>query len=350
MKTIVSIQYLRAMAVLLVVILHNTTALQAHAPEISIFEKGNFGVDLFFVISGFIMWLIAATRPTHGLAFFKDRVARIWPLYAVMTIVTAFVTTEGGLSFNFAVDWGRLIGSLLFIPQWHDSYPMTAPILFVGWTLNLEMAFYLLFAGLLFVAPRQRLFVLCALLFSFACARIFIGVPENPALYLYTYSLIAEFALGAILGALYLGYLKQRFKLSYPIYWGVGLVCVGVALFTVSEHLTEARLLHYGTPALLIVAGFLISETWFSKCRWRPLEFLGDASYSIYLTHIMALSVSNKILGAPFGENHTIVVLAGQTIFAFLVGSGVHIIVEKPLSKALKHIRRMQNKTTIVAA
>ena len=346
MSKIVSIQYLRAVAVLLVVILHNTTELAVHAPQISVFEKGNFGVDLFFVISGFIMWVLAASRPTGSLAFIKDRVLRIWPLYAVMTIVTAFVTTDGGLSVNFAIDWIRLIASLFFVPQWHESYPLVAPVLFVGWTLNLEMAFYVIFAGLLSVTARWRLWLLCGLLFSIASARLIIGEPTNPALHLYTYSLIAEFGFGALLGAWYLRQTRKPAPQLGGEWTGIFLIGAGVVLLSVSEHLTQARVIHYGAPALFIVSGLLMCEAQIFIRRYRPLEFLGDASYAIYLTHIMVLSISDKLLGAPFGPSHTIAVLVAQTAFAFLVGSLVHVFLEKPLTKAIRHMRRSSTRET----
>ncbi|NWG93561.1 MAG: acyltransferase [Parvularculaceae bacterium] len=137
MPQILSIQYLRAIAAVLVVALHSTIVIRRdYAPEFPMFTTGEFGVDIFFVISGFIMWTIAAEKPTTPAAFLERRIIRIVPLYWAVTIPTAFISTDAGLTFVLPDPWS-LARSFLFIPEWNEKLAMAAPIVFVGWTLNL---------------------------------------------------------------------------------------------------------------------------------------------------------------------------------------------------------------------
>ena len=140
---IVSIQYLRAVAALLVVMFHYSNTFSAEfVPGFFSFGVGAYGVDIFFVISGYIMYTISALRPRPPAAFLKDRIVRIVPLYWLLTLVAAFVSTKGGLSIGLDVSLRDLVTSLLFIPEWNANYPtLVSPVLLVGWTLNLEMVF-----------------------------------------------------------------------------------------------------------------------------------------------------------------------------------------------------------------
>ena len=149
-----SIQYLRALAALGVVIFH---ASPAEHP----FMVGNAGVDIFFVISGFIMWSITEERPASPAAFLKDRLIRIAPLYWLLTtllVVGALVVPK--LFPNLRIDLPYVAGSFLFVPMRPPGSTGADPIwpvLVQGWTLNYEMFFYVLFSLCLFLRPSLRL-------------------------------------------------------------------------------------------------------------------------------------------------------------------------------------------------
>ena len=111
---------------------------------------GAAGVDIFFVVSGFIMVVTTMKRDMAPGEFLLHRIARIVPVYWVVTILLFAIVMYGfkpvGIM-RMQPDW--LAKSLLFIPFDRDG--RVEPIISVGWTLNYEMFFYLLFALGLFV-------------------------------------------------------------------------------------------------------------------------------------------------------------------------------------------------------
>ena len=154
---VASIQYLRALAALLVVFVHAQEQYPIGGRIIpSAFGLG--GVDLFFLISGFVMTFTAAQRPLTRLDFLKRRVVRIVPLYWTMTLATAgliFVAPALTRDSHFA--WSDLLTSLSFIPHYNAGKAGSiSPIIKLGWTLNYEMFFYLVFAALLPLKPWLR--------------------------------------------------------------------------------------------------------------------------------------------------------------------------------------------------
>ena len=148
MTKLFGIQYLRAVAALAVVVFH-----AAERSGLN-FVVGAAGVDIFFVISGFVMWTLAATRPVSTWAFYRDRLLRIAPLYWIVTLVMA-VGALAGLFPRIRLTADHVIASLAFVPHRSPSNGEIWPLLTQGWTLNLEMFFYLIF-GLILFLPRER--------------------------------------------------------------------------------------------------------------------------------------------------------------------------------------------------
>lgn len=345
MKPIISIQYLRAVAAILVVIYHHVNALrETHAPSIGEFHAGAFGVDIFFVISGFIMWTIAASRPTTPLNFMKRRIIRIAPLYWAITFVTAVVSTKHGFSIDLTPDFVRLFNSLFFLPQWSDQYNLVAPIVLVGWTLNLEMFFYVVFALALFLKPNHRLIVICGVLFLLAASRL-IGEAEHPALNLYTESIVIEFGFGVLLGWAYMGGLSDF--IEKPRHWliGVALIAVAIVALAILKGYPQPRGLAWGLPALAICLGTLFLEPLIARRPVGLLKFLGDASYSIYLIHLMAMALGQKFIGAAIAAEAPLVALFAEVCFAVFVGCLAHLLLEKPLTRITQAMFAMDPRT-----
>ena len=159
--SIVSIQYLRAVAALLVVFYHTIYQIKEYQGlfESGIWRFGASGVDIFFVISGFIMWVTAAARPTRPLAFMRNRIVRIVPMYWIVTL-GLFTLSSILPNAIMIVDTtpGHLARSLLFIPHPDPAQPERLwPLLLTGWTLNYEMFFYSIFACALLLPRRLML-------------------------------------------------------------------------------------------------------------------------------------------------------------------------------------------------
>jgi peptidoglycan/LPS O-acetylase OafA/YrhL len=321
--TVLTIQYLRAIAASLVVIHHALAAL-------IVTSIGLFGVDLFFVISGYVMWATTTDGQRTPLSFWAARIVRIVPLYWVFTtlyIVVALLMPSG---VSYAVfDPLFLVKSYLFIPAAHPTLGVVAPVYTLGWTLNYEMFFYLLFGVALFIPSRLSRF---ATLVAAFLALVTIGrwVSGGPVVATYTDPILLEFLAGIVLAMLSPWLMRQAAVLG-------GLLILASAAFLIivaAAGLPWERALASGVPAAGIVAGALVLEPLARKAPSRLGLLLGDASYSIYLAH-------------PFGQRVWLLAcqymqfdLAGMTAVLYVlaavvvgIASGVasHLLVERPL-------------------
>lgn len=337
MKQIVTIQYWRAIAAILVVIFHASIVTGSDGIKAPLFPLGQFGVDLFFVISGFIMWTLTAVRPTTPDAFISRRIIRIVPLYWLMTIITASVSNANALTITIPDDSIAMARSLFFLPCWNDQAGRIAPIMTIGWTLNLAMMFYALFAFSLSLRPRLRLATIVISLTGLVILGAIIA-PQNAALALYSDSIIGEFALGVLLGA---AYVKNIFPFNGKVPRApLGAVCIAFALVWLVLHPQpgEMRLIAWGPAALALVTGGLLLEEIASRYAVRSLLFLGAASYAIYLSHVMVLSAVHAPALAVFRE--TGFAIGVLTVLCCLVGGALYWFVEKPMTSKTARIVR----------
>ncbi|CAM5419197.1 hypothetical protein MAUB1S_07112 [Mycolicibacterium aubagnense] len=330
MNKLYGIQYLRAVAALGVVVFHAAERNGGH------FTIGAAGVDIFFVVSGFIMWVLAETRQPSPTAFLRERIERIVPLY---WIATAVMVAGGmaGLFPKMKLTAFHVFGSLAFIPHVSPSDGGTWPVLVQGWTLNYEMFFYILFAAVLFL-PAARRFPALVLLFGVLVGFGLVLQPDGAVLRTYTSPLMAEFLIGAAIGKMWLA---NRMP---PATLGVPLIIVSVAGFT----LVGFGYLPFGPAALaplsgMLLVGVLCLEKAGRVRHMRVPAYLGDASYSIYLWHTIAISVVVKasgIAGLSALPAFVLSIVAGT-----VAGLVCHELLEKPIAawfKARRHRARVR--------
>ena len=277
---ILPIQYLRGIAALMVAWHHGVNqlpGLEAYFP----LRFGTSGVDLFFVISGFIMVMTTVGKYITPMSFMARRAIRVVPLYWVLTFALVAVILVAPSVFRTTLLMpASLAQSLLFIPHLSPSHAgMIWPVLVPGWTLNYEMFFYAMFAASL--AFRHRLAVLAATLVALVAAGYVLGPFSNPIARTYTDPILLEFVAGAVIGHLWVGS-----RINLPMLAAAASVLFGVALLVLRD---AAPLANYTQllGAILVVVGSLN----LSRLEWQcsALRLLGDASYSIYLTHIFTL-------------------------------------------------------------
>lgn len=328
---LVNIQYLRGVAAMMVVWVHareQFSALKLQFPS----AAGGNGVDLFFVISGFIMVYTTYGKNITPTLFIQRRFARIAPLYwlATMAILVIGLTAPNMLK-STVIYIPHVIGSFLFWPMPSpkfigDMWPLLVP----GWTLNYEMAFYVVF-GLTFFAPRVlRLFFLCGGIFFaviFGILFDYVGV-----LRFYTDAIILTFAAGAILGHLHcLGHIPKNKVL------GCISVLAGVFLWWALQYVHVGhRFIGAGIPAVLVVAGACTLPN--LRGLWIDwLRHLGDASYSIYIGHVFILGIVALGWRHAFhpvsSEAEGVVFMLGSVLVCGVVGVGIHKFLENPLNK-----------------
>ena len=288
---LLSVQYLRFAAALAVTFFHTGIQAGNFAWPTSIPRHfGACGVDLFFVVSGFVIVLTTSGKPTAGGEFMLRRFERVVPLYWGATL--AVVALALLLPSLFRTTNPTALGvaeSLFFIP----SEAPKAPLLGVGWTLDYEIFFYLLFACLSDFASETRTFAICTLM----AGLMLIGqtAPHETALeYFYTSPSLLGFALGTVLAQAHRHGLMAR--LARLPAWAVIMLALALTVLFFAIPATEAEdrapfyfHLAMSAAAIAIVGGGLVLE---SARRLKPhalLHYLGDASYSIYLFHLFAV-------------------------------------------------------------
>lgn len=310
MQKVYSIQSLRALAAFSVLLFHIIG---------EPFTIGAAGVDVFFVISGLIMGSFAAT--TGPGAFLYHRLVRIVPLYWAVTLVMCVGAMAGVFStFTFTLE--HLWKSLFFIPYAGDNGEVV-PLLVVGWTLNLEMFFYIVFA--LGLALRAPLAVTVGILSAMALAgQVFHW--QSPFMQTWTSPLLLEFLGGLLL---------SRFMFQ-GMQAGIAALVVSltgfIAAALISEQSGMLRLITWGVPAFFLVAGCVWLEnagSW-PKRLFKPIEIIGDSSYALYLLHGLVISIVHKIL-APGLLAGVVIIVVALTVSVF-----AHFLFERPLIKLFR--------------
>jgi exopolysaccharide production protein ExoZ len=333
---LLSIQYLRAIAALSVLMTHT---LQWPLPEMNMYllKTGRLGVEVFFVISGFIITTIAGDGRFDPRVFLNRRARRIIPTYWAATLLITALAIALPSQFRTTVPTIEgLLKSLLFIP----SQEPKAPLLLLGWTLNFEVFFYLLFASLFFLRSGPRTVVLL----GFFTLLVGIGQLATGLTYveaIYTSPSLIGFCLGTILGQAYrLGWVT---RLSEYLRWPVlaAPLCLLLAFYVIdwdsADSIALWKHLLMSFCALSIALFALHCETKNQVADLRLLKYLGDASYSIYLFHLFAVAGIWAIAKRMFDVQHPLIYSMGTTtaILAGLVfGLLCHHFIERPFMAA----------------
>lgn len=343
---VVNVQILRFFAAMLVAFAHIGIAVQDQAEaagqSFRMFYPLDWGlgVDVFFIISGFIMYFLMHGRfqePGVSAHFFKRRLLRIVPLYWLCTtMMLVSILVAGNLINNNALDIRHIIASYLFFP-WPRADGQVGPLLSLGWTLNYEMLFYLAFAAVL-PLPRRIALPLLVAAFALLSLAAFLSPPSWWLLRFWGDMIIGEFLLGIGLAAAFLKGIRFS-GLTSIILVVVGLVAAVIFYQTGSyNHLT--RFITGGIPAILIASGVVLGPHAPLKRPFTWLALGGDASYALYLTHpftIKALAVVGAKLALP-----PVAVFALGVIACIAVSIVVHLVFEKPVGNFLQ--RRLDRR------
>ncbi|MDB5443952.1 MAG: acyltransferase [Phenylobacterium sp.] len=332
---LLNVQALRGLAAFLVVFVHlERLAVLAGLPAgLTVF--GNSGVDVFFVISGLIMVVTTSGRKQTPLGFLRNRATRIVPLYWAITFaVFAVALMAPSLLQSTSADPVHLLKSLAFFPYQRADGAMH-PVVFVGWTLNYEMAFYLIFAlGLMLPSRLAGLAASISVLVAVALAGQLLQ-PKDPVLAFYSAPMILEFGAGMVVGALLV---RDRLPKARAWGWpaaGAGLAALIVMLAGPWLWPQADRALMFGGPAVVIVTCGLIAERAGLALQQGWIQLLGAASYSTYLTHFFCTQVVTKAAErlAGFGPLLMWALVPVAFLLVAMVGVLVHRRLELPLTE-----------------
>jgi peptidoglycan/LPS O-acetylase OafA/YrhL len=338
---LIHIQILRFLAAAAVVAFHVWSIAPDHinvpadTPTFGLWHFGH-GVDLFFVISGFIIYYAtqasARGKELSPSAFLRRRVERIVPLYAFAILAMTALAVALPAIFG-APGWytpSHVLKSLAFV-SFTDGQ---MPVVFVGWSLEYEMYFYLVLAALMMLtqnAWRAVVMAFCGL----AIIGQISGVADTLGHYtFFTDPLILEFIFGVIAGILFVNGWNED-KSTHAM-----LLATACATFVLLVTEPTSRTLIYGLPSAALVAG----AAWLSRLRTNAsrlesaCERLGDASFSIYLIQapLVVFAAQGVAILFPAIQPHALVVLASAVVIA--AGLALNITVERPLLALCRRI------------
>ena len=310
---------LRAIAAIAVVIYHagGVVALEKYQGSTwtsEFFRSLDTGVDIFFVISGFVISLPFFLGKTPTIyKFFAGRVLRIYP----MSIVTAAIfIVSGAIFFGRVPNVDVLLSSFLLIPSATDPVPL------VLWTLKQELLFYAIF-GLVFFRSKLGLAIVC----SWSIASPFIDAGNSYILSWLFHPKNIEFCFG--IAAAYL-FVSHKMNASKSLF----VACFGFVAFAVCGVLAKAGYLQ-STSEVILLGSFGFMTLYGLACSGlrlpRIVLFLGSASYSIYLIHFFALSAANKVLFRLTPGLPDVLALVVITVAGVLVGCVYYATFERPI-------------------
>ncbi|MCB2295312.1 acyltransferase [Clostridium algoriphilum] len=335
-----SIQIMRGIGAILIILFHSTTLYQIKF-NISylngIFKFGFIGVDLFFIVSGFIL-LYTRKKESVG-KYLVKRFVRIYPLYWVIlscVIILMFIIPNAGNGGQKNIVF--LLKNIFLIP---DKSLFMIP---QAWTLSYEILFYLMF--LTTMASNKKIAKIVIELWTVGClvntignfnnANLFIKVMFNPV--------NLEFLIGGMIYFLIIKYKESitRKICNISIVVGLMLTCFFATLIYFDKPYLSRILI--GLSLALIIFGVIVKNIKY-ECKYNKfLIYIGNASYSIYLTHFTLISATIIILQKTNIKciNSFTITLVDIVIVA--CGCICHNVLEKPIGKYFKNLFKKADK------
>jgi len=333
-----NLHLLRVIAALGVVYFHTTSVAGLKLD----WDVGSRGVDVFFVISGFIIAYIGTSKPEQ---FFLRRLIRVVPFYWAATLfVFAMVTIAPNLFHSTTSSVPHLLASLVFLPREAANGEMM-PTLVLGWSLNYEMFFYVWFAISLRLSPRWSPLVCSGWLIALMLAIHAIG-STNPIAQFYARPIVLEFCFGIAVFYVFQWCSARRDRLARipGLRPALLIILVGglVAIIVLEQYYrdTVPRYLIAGIPSFFVVASALVLERVFGLAtKNRLIYLLGEASYIIYLVHpyiiFSVLRVAIKDTSA-LSTPGLLVVILGLLALTSAIAIAIHVWFEKPVMAFLR--------------
>ena len=349
---IVNIQLLRGLAALAVAFYHTSYQI----PPYGLNTHFN-GVAVFFVISGFVM---AYIKKDDSVSFIKNRFARIVPFYWIVsgamvvlactgllnppyTIPTLFSLAQNDVWHPFRWLGGNFMAAMtpaeidliiktaLFIPMPMDK----GPALGVGWSLNLEVFYYLSFGLAMAISRKYAPLIVAAFLIAL---QLLNGLSDN-----FYWKFYTSYNNGYFVSGIFLYYVWNWLGSERILRWRSIAIPVGLAMAAIYVWMHVTYNLYYLSNPLIplgLVFSALLLHSANLHCSWRPMIILGEASYSLYLVHLIVLEAMRPI-GAKWPEFNVARELPAAALavaVSVLLALVLHYAVEKPLVRGVHRL------------
>lgn len=354
------IEVLRGVAVLLVISYHIAGVLiDAYSfwPDMGrhLFRNGNIGVDIFFMISGFIIcYATNAKEDNYKLSFVLRRFFRIYPLFFICL-------TVAWLTYNYSYDYKAYLLSATLM---QNNYAAAAPffgynMLYQAWTISFEIAFYSIFFVSMCINHKHRAMIASSMLLvsmfviqiaythnvsingGYSAYSSTMGI-FSPLLTLLGSPLMLEFALGMLCYKMYSSKTKlKREGLSIAFMLSISIPLFILFLYKIEMHGLTGK----GIIAFFIFFLFMMAEKHGFIVKSTITKFLSDISYSLYLTHTIVLRFYLDYLKHSGLNEYPkgVISYALIVITCILVAYLAHVFIERPFIKLGKHIINANN-------
>ncbi len=313
---------------------------------------GETGVDLFFVLSGFLITgiLIDTVNDKHTLKnFYIRRSLRIFPLYyAVLFIFVAYFLFIFGIN---GLDHGKILAHFLYLQNWTLGHNEDQFILLDHtWSLAVEEQFYL-FWPLLFLSfyrgPIRGVFILCAsmVLFSWGLRLFFTDLDQYKWAYTFTISRLDGLALGALLSVLCVRYKDKcfQYRRALPYVMLITLSAILITLFVQETKMdSHHAMIRHGLTFFSVLYVSLLAYVFLSNennilkrffCL-KPLREIGRVSYGVYIFHSPVMMIAVRQLyqyKLGYWYTHLILLLAGGVVSFLLASLSYHFFEKRML-------------------
>lgn len=303
-----------------------------------VLSHGGHGVDLFFVISGFIIFYATHRATLTPAEFLRRRVERIAPLYFLVTFAVVILAMTFPDTFG-TEGWytpRHILKSLAFIAFTDGEMP----VVYMGWSLEYEMYFYLAVA-LLMTLGREVWRNIVIIFSALAIVGRLPGIETALGNYAFFVDpMILEFVLGVIAASLFV----ER-RVNWPMY-----VAAGCAIVAVLATAPASRVIVFGIPsACLVIAAAFVSRQRLAP-SWPELALarLGDASYSIYLAQVQTVSLAAASIASLVPTIPPLALIAITSAIVVALGLLLNIVAERPLLSLCRRIGQRRTNAPLI--
>lgn len=323
MNKLISLQILRALAATIVVILHVLQRLEIR-PIGDFFISGQYSVDIFFMLSGFLIY-ITTSKSTNVKKYISKRILRIYPMY-IFTLILFIIYGVFFEKINYGIK--TIIQNILMLP-WDSKWFYGNLIVGVAWSTMFELYFYSLFLVILFLKLNKK-YIFFIIPFLYVIGKLLLKLIGSDTPFLSLFASISGtyfvflFFIGCILGEFWQN--KYLFRPKRTVF---NIILIFSIILFISIHCVKYNIL-FSIPisTLLFYCALKLDDYYkidYNNYLMRLLNYLGDISFSIYLIHVLIID----IIIFQIGITNLFLTLTLTILLTYIISSFTYKYIEK---------------------